>query len=112
MQVSPAVRAQQDMLWGVFAHLGGLLFGPLAPLGVWLAWRRRSPFLARSAKEALNMQISFLVYLVVALVCVTLGFGIALPVVVVTWFVLMVLATRRVARLEDHRYPGIFRLLS
>ena len=52
-------------MWAIGAQLGGLLLGFVAPLIVWLVYRERSAFLDRTAKEALNFQLTILIgYLV------------------------------------------------
>jgi uncharacterized protein len=108
----PPMRPDEEKLWAIAAHLGPLFLGLIAPLVVWLVFKDRSPFLDRTAKEALNMQISYLVYGAVAGFSILLLVGLVLlPIVIVAWFVLMIVATFRVASLEDYRYPAIFRLV-
>jgi len=106
------MRPDEEKIWAIAAHLGPLFLGLIAPLVVWLVFKDRSPFLDRTAKEALNMQISYLVYGAVAGFSLFLLIGLVLlPVVLVAWFVLMIVATIRVASLEDYRYPAIIRLV-
>jgi uncharacterized protein len=106
------MRADEERLWAVAAHLGPLLVGFIAPLVIWLVFKDRSGFLDRHGKEALNMQISYLVYFLVSGISliVLIGF-LLLPVVGIAWLVLMILATIRAANLEDYRYPWIFRFI-
>ena len=107
------MRPDDEKLWAVGAHLGPLVLGFIAPLIVWLVFRERSAFLDRTGKEALNMQLSYLIYFVVAGFSLILLIGlILLPVVGVAWLVLMIIATIKVANLEDYRYPAIFRFVS
>ena len=109
----PPMRPDDEKLWAVGAHLGPLVLGFIAPLIVWLVFRERSAFLDRTGKEALNMQLSYLIYFVVAGFSLILLIGlILLPVVGVAWLVLMIIATIKVANLEDYRYPAIFRFVS
>jgi uncharacterized Tic20 family protein len=106
------MRADEERLWAVAAHLGPLLVGFIAPLVVWLVFKDRSGFLDRHGKEALNMQISYLVYFLVSGISLILLIGfLLLPVVGIAWLVLMILATIRAANLEDYRYPWIFRFI-
>ena len=80
---------------------------------MWLVFRERSAFLDRTAKEALNMQLSYLIYFAVAGFSIILLIGlILLPVVGIAWLVLMIIATIKVANFEDYRYPAIFRFVS
>src|SRR5205823_976179 len=100
-------------LWAVAAHLGPLILGFLPPLVIWLVFKDRSAFLDRSAKEALNFQISYTIYGIVAGFSIILLVGLLLlPLVLLAWFVLMVVATVKVASFEDYRYPAIFRFVS
>jgi uncharacterized Tic20 family protein len=106
------MRPEDEKLWAIGAHLGPLVLGIIAPLVVWLVFRERSAFLDRSAKEALNMQLSYLIYFLVASFSIILLIGLVLlPVVIIAWLVLMILATVKVADFEEYRYPAIIRFL-
>ena len=107
------MRPDEEKLWAIGAHLGPIVLGVLAPLVVWLVFRDRSTFLDRSAKEALNMQLSYLIYFLVAGFSLILLIGfLLLPVVGVSWLVLMIVASVKVANVEDYRYPAIIRFVS
>ena len=54
--LSPA----EDIQWGSFAHLGGIL-GLLPALIIWLIFKDRGPFTNSEGKEALNFQITLLI---------------------------------------------------
>lgn len=106
------MQPQDEKLWAVGAHLGPVLLGFVAPLVVWLVGRERSAFLDRTGKEALNMQLSYLLYFLVAGVSMVVLVGfLLLPVIGVAWFVLMVIATIKVSSYEDYRYPAIIRFI-
>ncbi|MGZ4429237.1 MAG: DUF4870 domain-containing protein [Nocardioidaceae bacterium] len=108
----PPMRPEEEKLWAVGAQLGPLLIGVFAPLIVWLVFRDRSAFLDRQGKEALNMQISYLIYGAVAFVLVFVLIGIFLLIIVgVAWLVLMIIAAVKAAGYEDYRYPLILRLI-
>ncbi len=111
-QLQP-MRPEDEKLWAIAAHLGPLVLSFVAPLIVWLVFKDRSAFLDRHGKEALNMQISYLIYFAVAGFSILLVIGIfLLPVVGIAWLVLMIVATVKAANYEDYRYPWIFRLVS
>jgi len=100
-------------MWAIGAHLGPLVLGVIAPLIVWLVFRGRSAWLDRQSKEALNMQISYLIYFAVAGLSILLLVGLVLlPVVGVAWLVLMIIATVKAANHEEYRYPAIIRFVS
>jgi uncharacterized protein len=107
------MRPDEERIWAIGAHLGPLVLGLIAPLVVWLVFKDRSAFLDRTGKEALNMQICYTIYGIVAGISIILLVGIILlPLVMLAWFVLMIVATIKVANFEDYRYPGIFRLVT
>lgn len=110
---APPLRADEEKTWSVLAHVGGLLLGFLAPLIVWLVYRDRSAWVAESAKEALNFQLSYLIYLAVAGFSLLLLVGILLlPVVIVAYYVFIIIGTVKAARMEPYRYPLILRMVS
>jgi uncharacterized protein len=58
---------QDEKLWGMMCHFGGLLglymgMGFVPPLVIYLLMKDKSPFVASHAKEALNFQLTFLVF--------------------------------------------------
>ena len=84
----------------------------VGPLVMWLL-NRDDPFVEQQAKEALNFNISFLIYGVVAALSIILLVGlIALPVVLVTWFVLVVVAAVKAGNGEGYQYPFTIRFVS
>lgn len=109
----PPMRPEEEKLWAIGAHLGPIVVGVLAPLVVWLVFRDRSGFLDRTGKEALNMQISYLIYFAVAGISIFVLIGLfLLPLVGLAWLVLMIVPTVKVANFEDFRYPAIIRFIS
>ncbi len=103
--------------WATFAHLSAFVMflgipSLLGPLVVWLA-KKDDPYVEAQAKEALNFNISMLIYAVAAGISVLLLIGlIALPAVFITWFVLVIVAAIRSADGEQYRYPFTIRLVS
>ncbi len=84
----------------------------VGPLVVWLL-NRDDPYVEAQAKEALNFNISFFLYGLVAGISIILLVGIlALPAVVVTWFVLVIVASVKAANGENYRYPFTIRFVS
>lgn len=108
----------QERTWGLLAHLSafaGSLVGGLTPLGpliVMLTMGERSAFVRRHAVEALNFNISFLIYGLVSflLVFVLIGF-VLLPLLVVAWVVLVIVAGVKANQGEDYRYPLTIRMV-
>jgi uncharacterized Tic20 family protein len=108
----PPLRPEDEKLWAIGAQLGGLLIGFVAPLVVWLVYRERSAFLDRTAKEALNFQLTLLIGYVVsfALACFLIGF-ILLPIVWIVGIVFMIMGAIAVSKFEDYRYPVNIRFI-
>lgn len=109
---------------GAVAHLSafvGLAGVPsfIGPLVVWLLHRERDPWVAEQAREALNFNLSVLIYAGGALALTILTIGLGLLVVVpaalvaaVGWLVVTVLAAIRAADGEIYRYPLTLRLVN
>jgi len=109
--------SRESRNWAVGAHLSAFvtLFGIpslLGPLAV-LLMRKGDPYVEAQAKEALNFNISFFIYGAVAAISIVLLVGlIALPAVIVTWFVLVIVAAAAASRGEDYEYPFTIRFIS
>ena len=84
----------------------------VGPLVVWLL-NRDDPYVEAQAKDALNFNISFLLYGLAAAISIIILVGIiALPAVLVTWFVLVIVASVKAANGEDYRYPFTIQFVS
>ena len=84
----------------------------VGPLVVWLL-NRDDPYVEAQAKDALNFNISFFLYGLAAAISIIVLVGIiALPAVLVTWFVLVIVASVKAANGEDYRYPFTIQFVS
>lgn len=107
------LRADEEKTWGILAHAGGFVLGFLAPLIVWLIYRDRSLWVDRTAKEALNFQISYAIYLFASGISIILLVGLVVfPVVIVMYYVFMIIGVVKAANMQEYRFPLIFRLVS
>ena len=61
---------EQDIQWGSFAHLGGVL-GFLPSLIIWLVFKDRGSFTNTEAKEALNFQITLVFAYIISSILVS-----------------------------------------
>ena len=96
-------------LLGVFLHFPGHV---LAPLIVWLLKREESPEIDAHGKEALNFQISMLIYNAIAAVfCIVLIGFLILPVLWVLNAVFVIIAAIKASDGELYRYPLTIRFL-
>lgn len=90
----------------------------IGPLAVWLWQRDRDPFIVEQAREALNFNLSILIYVAggIALSIVTIGLGLlvvvpAALVGAVAWLVVTVMAAIRAADGQPFRYPLTLQLV-
>lgn len=109
-------RTVESVNWSTGAHLSGLigLVGIPSFLGPLLVWmlKKDDPEVLIDAKEALNFNLSFLLYGAIAAVSILVVVGIVLlPVVLVAWFVLTVIASVQTAQGEDYQYPLTIRFI-
>lgn len=105
-------------MWAMFCHLSALLgyllpFGQLiGPAVVWMAKRERSCFVDAHGREALNFQISVMLYTVVALIACFVLIGFLLLFALVLFHVAMTLyASLRAQQGDAVRYPMALRVL-
>lgn len=110
---------QDERTWAMAAHLSSILgvwvffLGALGPLVVLLMQGQRSPYVRAQAVEALNFNISVLVYSVVAWILVIVLIGLlALAALFVFQVLFTIIATVKVSSGEPYRYPMTFRLVS
>jgi uncharacterized Tic20 family protein len=91
-------------------HTGGL--GIVVALIMWLIKRNESPFIDDHGREAMNFQISMIIYMVASFVLVFCGIGVVLAVAVyVVGLVGMIMAAMAAHRGEYFRYPVTIRFL-
>ncbi len=139
----PATPSVSDRQWAAAAHLSALLLalvtswlagaaGVVGAGAVYLLKRDASPFVADHAREALNFNLSMLLYALAAVVAafvlvgatvLTLGIGLILTapagivlllvaaVIAVTWLVCSLVATVKAWNGEPYRYPLTLRLV-
>jgi uncharacterized Tic20 family protein len=114
----PSLGREPDLkarTWAMLCHLAGLawllpatpVFGSvLGPLVVWLIKKNDFPFVDEQGKEALNFQMTMLIYVAVAalsmLICV--GF-LLLPAVGLVDVVFAVIAAIKTNDGDHYRYP-------
>ena len=96
-------------LLGVFLHFPGHL---LAPLIVWLMKRDESPEIDAQGKEAVNFQISMLIYNIVAAVfCLVLIGFVFLAILWVLNAVFVIIAAIQASDGKLYRYPMTIRFI-
>ena len=108
-------------MWAMFCHLAGLggflpiapvLGGIIAPLIIWQIKKDQFPFVDEQGKEAVNFQISILIYLLVAGLLCFACIGIAvLPAVYIFDVVFLLIAGVKANNGEHYRYPLTIRFI-
>jgi len=118
--MNDAVPAGNVRSWCAGCHLSALagfavpaLGHILGPLIVWLIKRGDSPEIDAHGKEAMNFQISMLLYNIVAgLLCLVLiGFAL-LPVLHILNVVFVIIAGLKASEGQMYRYPLTIRLIN
>ena len=108
--------SKESQNWATLAHLSALVMfvgvpSLVGPLVVWLV-KKDDPYIEAHAKEALNFNISFLIYGIVAGFAVILLIGLlALPILFVVWLVLVIIAAIKTADGDFYRYPLTLRFV-
>lgn len=93
-------------------HLGGLFGGIIVPLVMWLIKRRESWFVDYHGRQALNLHLSMMLYLLCAFFTIVFLIGIlALPAVVICFIGYSIAATQAAHRGQLIRCPLSIRFL-
>jgi len=101
----------EERNWAMFCHLGGLAyFIPLGniivPLILWSMRKDESELVNREGKKALNFQISFTIYMFVAMILVFVIVGIlALVILGLLNLILVIIAVVKTLNNEEFEYP-------
>lgn len=102
---------EQDIQWGSFAHLGGVL-GFLPSLIIWLVFKDRGAFTNTEAKEALNFQITLIFgYLISAILIIVFIGAILWWAVWIVGVVFSIIAFLQAKDGKHYRYPFAIRLI-
>jgi uncharacterized protein len=114
----PASGSSDERMWGMLCHLstfaGYLIpFGNIVgPLVIWLIKKEEYAFVEDQGKEALNFQISILIYSLVSGILVFAIIGLPLLLAVIIFDVVMtVIAAVKANGGEYYRYPLTIRFV-
>ena len=121
--MAAVLSIEKERTWAALAHLSaflGYFTGVgfwVGPLVCWLVFQQRSKIVADHAKEALNFNLSLLIYgLIVSALCFLLIGFLILPFflvfVVIVQLVLPILAAIQAKDGRPYRYPLTIRLVS
>lgn len=109
----------QERTWATVCHLSALalyvtagLGGVIAPLVIWLIKRNDSPFVDEHGKEAVNFQITVLIYAVICVLLAMVFIGFFLMFVLVVFnLVVIIKAAIKANNGEHYRYPLCLRFI-
>lgn len=100
-----------DVRWGSFAHLGGIL-GILPSLIIWLVFKDRGSFTNAEGKEALNFQITAAIAELIGYMLMTVLIGfVIVPAVYAARVVFSFLGYLKARDGLGYRYPFALRLI-
>jgi hypothetical protein len=96
-QPGPPLPTAADKRLSALSYFGAIVLGPLVPLVVYLAKRRRSPFVRRHSAQALNIVLTGLLYaLSGTIVGVLLAFdsgkaalAVMIPIAAIGWLIIL-----------------------
>lgn len=114
---APPLTPTAERRWAVGAHLSGFLaawvaLGFVGPLVAMLAIGDRSPFARRHAVEALNFNLSWLIWTTVAGLLAVVLIGIPLLIALgVAYLVLVIVAAAEAGGGREFRYPLTIRIV-
>ncbi|WP_297410781.1 DUF4870 domain-containing protein [Naasia sp.] len=93
-------------MWSTLTHVGGIIFGFLAPLITFLVFKDRGAFVAEHTKTALNFQLTMLIAYIVSGLLFLVLIGVVLYFVVFVLVVVFgILAAMKANAGEPYSYP-------
>ena len=108
----PAIPTSDEKTMSMLAHAGGIFFGFLPALVIYLTKGTESPYIKEEAKEALNFQITLAIAYVVASILIIVLIGLLLlPIIWLGSIALMIMAAVSVNNGNAYRYPVNIRLI-
>jgi uncharacterized Tic20 family protein len=119
VESGPVGPSKNERQWATGCHLSalaGYAFPPaivIAPLVLWLIKREDGAFIDEQGKEALNFQISILIYIFGSFILIpVLGLGAFLLVGVAIFdFVCIIMAAIKISEGSAFRYPACIRFI-
>jgi uncharacterized Tic20 family protein len=108
----PAIPTSDEKTMGMLAHAGGIFFGFLPALVIYLTKGNESSFVKEESKEALNFQITLAIAYVISTVLIIVLIGLLMMLVVwVASVAFMIMAAIAVNNGKSYRYPINIRLI-
>jgi uncharacterized Tic20 family protein len=113
----PGITAQDDTTWALAGYLGQFAVGFVAPLVVYLARKDQSPFVRFHGAQALNLALSYLIFVFAGVILAVISAVAHAPAVAIILFlaifvfaivhlVYLVIGAVRAGRREMYRIPA------
>lgn len=110
--------SKESRNWALFAHLSAFVaawvaLAFLGPLVIWLVKRHEDAFVETHAREALNFNLTLLIWVGVGIVLAFLLVGIPLLIAIgIAWIVLTIRGAIAASNGDTYRYPFTIRFVS
>ncbi len=108
-------------MWAMFCHLAGLcalipiapvIGGVIGPLIIWQIKKDDNPFIDEQGKEAVNFQISMLMYFIASIfLCIVCVGAFLVAATIFVFFVFMLIAAAKANNGHHYRYPLTIRFI-
>lgn len=109
---TPSANEKDMRMWCMLCHLSALVLGVIGPLIVWMIKKDEMPEVEQHGKEAVNFQISIIIYMVVSGFLTIVFIGIfMLPLIVIFNLAMVIVAGVKANNGEFYRYPATIRFL-
>ncbi len=100
------LNPQEEKLWATLTHVGGIFFGFIPALVVYLVMKDRGPFIRAHSASALNFQLTALIAALVSGLLSIIGIGIVLLFAVqIVVVVFSIIAAVKANQGQWYRYP-------
>lgn len=104
--------ASNDNTIAALTHVGGIFFGFIPSLVVWLVYKDKSAFVEDQAKEALNFQITMTIGFVISFFLMIILIGIlTFWVLAILNLIFCIIGAVKSSSGEQYRYPFAIRLI-
>jgi len=112
-------NVQDERMWGMFCHLSALA-GYIIPLGsiigpliIWSIKKDEYPFVDEQGKEALNFNISMVIYILISVILIFVVIGILMLIALgIFQLIMIIIASIKANNGESFRYPLSIRFIN
>lgn len=112
-------NTQDEKMWGMFVHLSALagyiipLGSIIGPLVIWSIKKEEYPFVDDQGKEALNFNISMIIYYIASAILIFIVIGILMLIALgIFQLIMIIIASVKANNGETFRYPMTIRFIN